>query len=99
MFASAVGYLGGVMVALLQLPQLLHTRRTRDTSGLSSTTLAAHTFTGAVWILYGIMLGKMPIILSNCAYLSANLCLVSMMRRYRTPPAPHETEMPTKNVA
>ena len=87
--SALLGYIGGAMVAALQLPQVLHTRRTRRTAGLSRHSVGMHLATGVVWIAYGTLIAEIPIVLANVVYVGSNLYLLSWLR---SPPAPAEGE-------
>ena len=69
--SSVVGYIGGALVAMLQLPQVLHTRKTHDTSGLSPSSVGLHLCTAVVWIFYGVLIRETPILVANGASLPA----------------------------
>ena len=91
-FSAVLGYIGGAMVAALQLPQVLHTRRTRDTAGLSRCSVSMHLATGVVWIAYGTLIAEIPIVLANVIYVGSNLYLLRWL--VPPPPDPPQCELP-----
>ena len=76
MFTILVGYVAGALVSLLQVPQVLHVRRTQDVSGLSTPSLVLHIVNGGLWLVYGSFLEQPPIVIANSFYLCSNLVLI-----------------------
>ena len=94
--AAVIGYIGGALVAMLQLPQVLHTRKNRDTSGLSAASVGVHLVTGAVWIFYGVLIHETPIIVANGVYLGCNVYLLRcLFAQHRAPTIPPRPSTPT----
>mgnify|MGYP000129580839 CR=1 FL=1 len=62
---SIVGYAGATLTTVAFLPQVLHTLRTRDTSGISLGMYTAFTLGVALWFVYGVLLHAWPIIIAN----------------------------------
>ena len=94
MITVVVGYLAGALVALLQIPQVLQVRRTRDVSGLSTPSLVLHVVNGGLWLVYGSFLGEAPIVIANSFYLSSNLVLMYYVKTIE-PKCSVEQEMQT----
>lgn len=59
------GYLAAAMTTLAFVPQAVKTIRTRDTRSISLGMYVVFTAGIAMWLVYGIALGSMPMILSN----------------------------------
>ena len=60
-----IGYVAAALTTASFVPQAALTLRTRDVSGISLTMYAAFTIGVALWLAYGLALGKWPIIIAN----------------------------------
>lgn len=59
------GYTAAAMTTLAFVPQAWQTIRTKDTRSISLGMYVVFTAGIAMWLVYGIALGSMPMILSN----------------------------------
>lgn len=82
------GYLAATLTTASFIPQALHTFRTKDVRGISLGMYSAFTTGVALWLVYGWMLGEMPIVVANAITLSLALAILIMKLRYHeeTPP-------------
>jgi MtN3 and saliva related transmembrane protein len=62
---DTVGFLAGALTTIAFIPQVLHSWRTRDLSGVSLRMYGLFTAGVALWLVYGIFLGSWPIIVFN----------------------------------
>lgn len=62
---ALVGSVAALLTTLSFLPQLIKTHRTKHTKDLSLPMLSILAFGVLLWTVYGIMLGKAPIIAAN----------------------------------
>jgi len=62
---DALGYLAATLTTASFVPQAWLTLRTRDVSGISLGMYAAFTLGVALWLAYGLVLGKWPIVVAN----------------------------------
>jgi len=77
------GYIAAFLTTTAFLPQVIKCRRSRHTRDISMP-FTLETAAGlALWMLYGIFLGKVPLILSNSASLALVLVLLWLKVRYR----------------
>jgi MtN3 and saliva related transmembrane protein len=60
-----IGYVAATLTTAAFMPQAWLTFRTRDVSGISLLMYSVFTLGVALWLLYGILLGAWPIIISN----------------------------------
>ncbi len=60
-----IGYLAGSLTTVAFLPQVIKTWRSRSAQDLSLAMLAIFTTGVFCWLLYGITLGRWPIIIPN----------------------------------
>lgn len=66
-----IGTIAATLTTLSFLPQAILVLRTQETRGISLGMYSAFTLGVALWILYGIQLGAIPIIIAN----SVTFCL------------------------
>ena len=60
-----IGYLGALMTSFIYLPQVVHTIKTKDTSGLSRSMYILAIISNTLWLCYGIFSPDYPILLSQ----------------------------------
>ncbi len=76
--ADWVGSAAAVLTTLSFLPQVLHTFKTRDVSGISLVMYSAFTVGVALWLVYGWLLGSWPIVIANVITVLLALAIVVM---------------------
>ena len=67
--AELIGYAAAVITTASFLPQLARAWKTRKTQDVSLLMLIALSSGIILWLIYGIMIGKMPIIAANAVTL------------------------------
>ena len=72
---NLIGYPAAFLTTVAFLPQAWKSWRTRDLSGISLPMYALFTVGVALWLVYGFLLGSVPIILGN----GITLTLASMV--------------------
>lgn len=85
-FTDLVGSLAATLTTASFIPQALHTFRTKDVRGISLGMYSAFTAGVALWLVYGILLGEVPIIAANAITLSLALAILVMKLRYHDDP-------------
>ena len=60
-----IGYAAAIVGALIFLPQVIHTIKTKDTKGLSLPTYILLTINNSLWATYGILTNDYAIILAQ----------------------------------
>ncbi len=78
-----IGYIAASLTTASFLPQAMHTFRTKDVSGVSLVMYSVFTIGISLWLLYGILLGAWPIVLSNTITLALASFILWMKLRYR----------------
>lgn len=73
-----IGYLAALLVSLLQLPQVYKTYKIKSAKELSYGMILLNFLASILWLIYGIILDKPPIYISNIIYFIANCVLLSM---------------------
>jgi MtN3 and saliva related transmembrane protein len=78
---ETLGYLAASLTTLSFVPQAWLTLRTRETRGISLGMYAAFTLGVALWLAYGVAIGRWPIIVANAITLAlAATILVTKLR-------------------
>lgn len=77
-----MGYAGATLTTLSFVPQAVRTIRTRDTRGISGWMYAMFTVGVAGWLGYGIVLGSIPMIVSNIVTLVLAATVLVLKLRY-----------------
>jgi MtN3 and saliva related transmembrane protein len=68
-FVTALGLLAGTLTTVSFVPQVLRILITRDTRAISLGMYALFSVGVLLWLLYGLLLGEIPIILTNAVVL------------------------------
>ncbi|NIX76298.1 SemiSWEET transporter [Microvirga sp. c23x22] len=77
-----LGFVAAVLTTLCWLPQALRTLRTKDTKSLSLVTQSSLTLGVGLWLIYGILLGNLPLILANAVTFVLVVLILAMKLRY-----------------
>ena len=78
-----IGYAAALLVSLLQLPQVYKTYQIKSADELSIYMILLNFLASILWLVYGIILDKPPIYISNIIYFIANCTLLSMKCYYK----------------
>jgi MtN3 and saliva related transmembrane protein len=62
---ETIGLIAAALTTFAFLPQVVQTWRSRSTAGLNLPMLAVLTAGVALWLVYGLGLGQLPVILAN----------------------------------
>jgi MtN3 and saliva related transmembrane protein len=79
---TLLGLVAGTLTTIAFLPQLLKVWRSKSAKDISMAWLV--TFSGGVllWLIYGILLGQLPILLANAVTLLLTLIILFFKLRY-----------------
>jgi MtN3 and saliva related transmembrane protein len=80
---DTIGTVGATLTTVAFLPQVWHTFRTKDVSGISLGMYSAFTLGVALWLVYGLLLDAWPIVIANAITVSLATCILVMKMRYR----------------
>jgi MtN3 and saliva related transmembrane protein len=64
-FTEILGLMAGALTTLAFLPQLIQTFKTRSAKDLSLGMFIAFCLGVALWLVYGLLTGALPVILAN----------------------------------
>lgn len=71
-----IGYAAAGMAAIIFLPQVIQTVRSRDTKGLSLSSFILISINNSLWFTYGLLTGDTAIILSQIFLLPMGLIIL-----------------------
>lgn len=77
-----IGYLATFAITVCYIPQVLHTYRSKDVSGISLGMYCALAFGVLLWLIYGILIGDTPLMLCNSISLLMILSILTMKLMY-----------------
>lgn len=75
MLTTIIGMIAAICTTIAFIPQVIHTLRSRDTSGISLSMYAIFTSGVFFWLIYGVLLREWPIIIGN----TITFCLASVV--------------------
>ncbi|MDO8522270.1 MAG: SemiSWEET family transporter [bacterium] len=82
MFTTIVGYLATATGTCLMLPQFYKTLKTKSVKDVSWGMLIVYFFNCIFWLTYGLLLGAIPIILTNAIALVISIAQVFLQVKY-----------------
>lgn len=91
MSATWIGLIAGLLTSIASVPQVIKTWRSRHARDLSIWQPLLLSVGVALWLIYGMLIGDVPLILANITPLLCNLALTVMKIRFRSndpPPVP-----------
>jgi MtN3 and saliva related transmembrane protein len=77
-----VGSAAAVLTTASFLPQVWHTYRTRDVSGISLGMYVVFATGVFLWLLYGLLLDAWPIVVANAITLALAVAILAMKIRW-----------------
>ena len=80
---DAFGYLTATISTLSFVPQVWHTFKTRNVSGISLGMYSVFTVGVSCWLVYGLLLSAWPLILANAITLTLAISILVMKLRFR----------------
>jgi MtN3 and saliva related transmembrane protein len=80
--ADITGSLAAVLTTVSFLPQVWHTYRSRDVSGISLGMYVVFALGVFLWLVYGLLLGAWPIVVANAVTLALALAILAMKLRW-----------------
>lgn len=81
---TLIGLLAGTLTTIAFIPQLQQTWRSRSAQDVSLGMLLTFTAGVFLWLIYGLLLGALPIILANLVTLVLTLAILILKVRYRS---------------
>jgi MtN3 and saliva related transmembrane protein len=105
---EALGFISATLTTVSFLPQVWHTWRTRDVSGISLGMYTLFTVGVAGWLLYGLASGAWPVIIANaitlvfaCVILALKIQLgrPALLTTHRRAPAARAAQSPNAPAA
>ena len=80
---TVLGLVAACITTASFLPQVLKLWRTKSAGDVSVSTFGMISLGVSTWLVYGLILGDLPIILANGSTLIMSLSVVILARRYR----------------
>ncbi|MBT8564478.1 hypothetical protein G6677_00390 [Polynucleobacter paneuropaeus] len=77
-----IGYAAAFLTTFAFVPQAIVSWRTRDLSGVSLGMYSLFTFGVGLWLVYGLIIEKWPLILANAITFALALSILVLKLRY-----------------
>ena len=93
---DAIGFLAGALTTIAFVPQALKIYTTKSGKDVSARMLMIFSAGVVLWLIYGFMIGSLPVILSNVVTLILSATIIALKIRYSRPNPrdPHGTGLP-----
>ena len=75
-FSSSIGGIAAILTTVSFVPQVWRVVRTRDTNAISLMMYLMFSAGVTLWLIYGVMLGLWPVIISNAVTLVLSLMVI-----------------------
>ncbi len=75
-FVDLIGYAAALTGAMIFLPQVIHTMKTKDTKGLSLPTYILLTINNSMWATYGVLTNDQAIMLAQACLLPMGIIIL-----------------------
>lgn len=82
---TVLGLVAGTLTTFAFLPQVVKTWKTKSSGDLSVGTLGMICLGVFLWLIYGLLVGDVPIIAANAVTLVLVLCVFALTLIYRKP--------------
>jgi MtN3 and saliva related transmembrane protein len=82
---DAIGFLAGALTTIAFVPQALKIYTTKSGKDVSARMLLAFSCGVILWLVYGIMIGSMPMIIANVVTLLLSGTIITLKIRYNRP--------------
>jgi MtN3 and saliva related transmembrane protein len=79
---DAIGFLAGALTTIAFVPQALKMYATKSGKDVSARMLMIFSAGVVLWLIYGIMIGSLPVILSNVVTLVLSATIIALKIRY-----------------
>ena len=76
-----IGYCAAFLTTIAFLPQAIHSWRTRDLSGISVGMYSLFTAGVGLWLIYGLIIEKWPLIVANALTFALALSILVLKLR------------------
>jgi MtN3 and saliva related transmembrane protein len=80
-----IGYCAAFLTTIAFLPQAIQSWRTRDLSGISVGMYSLFTAGVGLWLIYGLIIEKWPLILANALTFALALSILVLKLRTQSP--------------
>lgn len=77
-----IGSVAAVLTTVSFVPQVWHSLKTRDVSGISLGMYSAFTIGVALWLVYGLLLLSWPLIIANSITLALAATILGLKLRF-----------------
>lgn len=76
--SELIGYIAAFLTTVAFVPQVIQSFKTYDLSGISLPMYSLFAAGVAAWLIYGIMIGSLPIIIANAITLILSLGILTL---------------------
>ena len=77
------GWIGGILIITVNIPQIIKLYRTKSGNDLSYHTLLLTIIGGIFFLVYGLLLNKLPIIVSNIIIILIALIIIYLKKNIK----------------
>ncbi len=78
-----VGYIGSLLISINLIPQIYHIYKIKNAKSISVISFILNVFSSILMIIYGLLINKIPIIISNSMVLIFSVIMLFLKHLYK----------------
>lgn len=83
MIEDIIGYIAGTLMAVVSIPQIIKSLKTKKVKDLSFIMLVLLILGSVLWMIYGFLIHSLPIIIMDVVAVGIHLFLLSIKIKYQ----------------
>jgi len=83
-YVDIIGYIGAFFISMMFVPQVYHIYKNKQVTGISYQTQFMSIIASIVMLIYGILLGSIPIIISNSCVMLCVLIIICLKYKFES---------------
>jgi MtN3 and saliva related transmembrane protein len=83
-YVDIIGYIGAFFISMMFVPQVYHIHKNKQVTAISYQTQFMSIIASIVMLIYGILLGSIPIIISNSCVMLCVLIIICLKYKFES---------------
>jgi MtN3 and saliva related transmembrane protein len=80
---GAIGYIAALLTTFSSIPQIIRVIKLKESRDISLWTVSSLSAGVLLWVVYGIIIGDLPVIMANAVSLCLSIILICLVVKYR----------------
>ena len=83
-YVDIIGYIGAFFISMMFVPQVYHIYKNKQVAAISYQTQFMSIIASIIMLIYGILLGSIPIIISNSCVMLCVLIIICLKYKFES---------------